>query len=522
MSDVQEWLGALGLGQYAGVFEENAVDEEVLGDLTDEDLEKIGVKLGHRKKLLKAIAGLKGTGLRQTTAGAGVEPPRTADAERRQLTVMFCDLVGSTELSQTLDPEELREINRAYQDAAKVSVEKYGGYVARYMGDGVLAYFGYPLAHEDDAERAVRAGLDLAGIVPNLNTNLQLAVRTGIATGSVVVGDLIGEGASQESAVVGETPNLAARLQGEAAANTVMISDATRALVAGMFECSELGARRLKGFAAEQTLWRVPAERRSESRFEALRSKSLTSFVGREGEFGLLLNRWESAVGGEGQVVLIEGEPGIGKSRIADELRHASNPRPQATIRYLCSPHHTNSAFYPFIAQMENVSNAVPGDSQDEGLDKLERVIPASTPERSKALWLLAKLLALPTARYPTLTLGPQEVKAETIAALRVQLAVLCDAGPVLVVFEDAHWIDPTSFEVLDVLVQAGRDLPVLIVVTHCPEFEPPWGSYGYVTRLQRNRLPRRDVTTIIKETSKGRSLPDEIVQQILTETVYS
>ncbi len=523
MTDVQQWLSSIDLGQYADAFEENAIGWDLFEELTDDDLRAIGIAaLGHRKRLLKAISEMGESS--ETTAS--LAPPLSRDqsvpggeAERRQLTVMFCDLVGSTQLSQALDPEELREINRAYQDAAKASIEKFDGYVARYMGDGVLAYFGYPQAHEDDAERAVRAGLDLTESVPNLIATRQLAVRTGIATGPVVVGDLIGEGASQESAAVGETLNLAARIQGESEANTVTISEATRTLVAGLFDCIDLGACRLKGFADEQRLWRVGGTKRSESRFEALRSKNLTSFVGRDSELGMLLNRWESAVVGEGQVILIEGEAGIGKSRLADELRRAVASYAHTPIRYQCSPHYTNSAFFPFVSQLEHASNILRGNDSEERLDKLEQLLPESTPGRPKALWLFAKLLSLPTERYSTLTLEPQEVKSETIALFRSQLAAQCKKAPVLIVFEDLHWIDPTSLEVLDVLVQAGRDLPVLFIVTHRPEFESPWDAYGFVTRLQLNRLPRRDGTAIIHEVAGGKSLPDDVLQQILAKT---
>jgi class 3 adenylate cyclase/tetratricopeptide (TPR) repeat protein len=439
-------------------------------------------------------------------------------AERRQLTVMFCDLVGSTELSQLYDPEDLRELNRVYQDAAKTAIEKYGGYVARYMGDGVLAYFGYPQAHEDDAEQAVRAGLELIACLSRLNTVAKLAARVGIATGRVVVGDLIGEGASQESDVVGETPNLAARLQSAAEPNTVVISDSTHALLHGLFDCVDLGARRLKGFIDEHRLWRVEGERLTESRFEASHSKLLTPFVGRASEFGLLRDRWQTAVAGEGQVLLLGGEPGIGKSRLVDEFRRAIGPGSYVVIRYQCSSHHTNTAFSPFVSQLQNAAKTRAHDNYEQRLDKLETLV-LETPQRDKTLWLFATLLSLPTDRYPALSLDPQQLKSATVEAFRDQLIALCRDAPVLVLFEDVHWIDPTSQEVLNALFETGQRLPVLFVLTHRPEFESPWDAHGFVTELRLNRLTRRDGLSIVREVAGGKDLPEEITRQILAKT---
>ena len=333
MDNIAHWLSQLGLGQYADVFTENAIDEEVLQDLVESDLEKLGIKLGHRKKLLKAISTLQaGSTISpvdspgDSTASPSVGAIRPAEAKRRQLTIMFCDLVGSTELSGKLDPEDLRNVNLTYQGACKAVIEHYDGFVARYMGDGVLAYFGYPQAHEDDAERAIHAGLGIVESMTGVNKNLDwenrvdLAVRVGIATGPVVVGDLIGEGASQESAVVGETPNLASRLQALAAPNTVAISSITHTLAGGRFEYQDLGAQKLRGIAKSVRTWRAIAPAVVESRFEATHRAALTPLVGREHEIGLLLKRWEQAKIGEGQVVLLSGEAGIGKSRISEAL----------------------------------------------------------------------------------------------------------------------------------------------------------------------------------------------------------
>lgn len=348
---VSEWLELLGLGQYASNFIDNDIDGQLLPQLTDTDLKELGISsLGHRKKIIGAIEILVQAG---PAATATITPKD--EAERRQLTVMFCDLMGSTELSQRLDPEDLREVNRAYQDACKTAIERYEGYVARYMGDGVLAYFGFPQAHEDDAERAVHAGLAVVESVAGLDVSvgdaqdIELAVRVGIATGPVVVGDIIGEAASQESAVVGETPNLAARLQALASRNAVVIGPGTQALVTGRFEYENLGDHQLKGIAERIQIWRVIASAAADSRFAAAHQSDLTPMVGREQEIGLLFERWEQAKEGDGQVVLLCGEAGIGKSRITETLHERVTRDNPASLRYQCSPYHTNSALYPII-----------------------------------------------------------------------------------------------------------------------------------------------------------------------------
>jgi class 3 adenylate cyclase len=335
--DVAVWLRGLGLQRYEALFRENDIDAEVLSDLTDGDLEKIGVSLGHRKRLLKAAAALTGP-TAATLAAANPIPPVADAAERRQLTVMFCDLVGSTAMSAGLDPEDMRQVIRVYQDACSGAVARYDGFVAKFMGDGVLAYFGFPRAHEEDAERAVRAGLDITAVVAKLETraNENLKVRVGIATGIVVVGDLVGQGSAQEQAVVGESPNLAARLQALAEPGTVVIAESTRRLLGGAFELEPLGPRALKGFDAPVPAWAVLREAQNVSRFEASRSQRLTPFVGREHEAALLLDRWRDATEGEGQVVLLSGEAGIGKSRILATLAEQIGTEPHVRVRYQC------------------------------------------------------------------------------------------------------------------------------------------------------------------------------------------
>jgi len=516
--DIRQWLDQYGLGKYVEVFAENDIGLDVLPKLTEAHLDRLGISLGDQVRLRQAIDEL--TGSNESAADRDplrASPAPSGEAEHRQLTVLFCDLVESTELSQQLDLEDLREVNRTYQDAAKASIEQHGGYVARYMGDGVLAYFGYPVAKEDDAERAVRAGLELARVVPTLNsTHKALSVRVGIATGPVVVGDLIGEGASQESAVVGETPNLAARLQAVAEPDTVVISAATHVLVSGFFEFEHLGEQGLKGFSEAQNCWQVLGESRTESRFEALHNEELSGFIGRRSELALLRDRWEVALGGEGQVVLLCGEPGIGKSRLHTQLRHSIVQHPYVQLNFQCSPQHAHSTYFPFIGQLQYAARIEREDDPNTRLDKLEAIVEAPPEAHDRTLALFAALLSLPTTRYPPLELSPAQRKQATMHALVAELRALCEEGPVLAIFEDVHWIDPTSREVVDALVDAVRKLPTLFVITHRPEFASAWRAHGHVTELTLNRLPERDGTSIIREVAGSKRLPETIEGQIL------
>jgi class 3 adenylate cyclase len=382
MRPIAHWLNALGLGQYAQRFADNDIDASILRDLTDEDLEKIGVSLGHRKRILRAIAELDEVGI-------APESPRWDGAERRQLTVMFADLVGSTALSTRLDPEDLRKIIGAYQRRCAEVIAKSGGFVARYMGDGILAYFGYPQAHEEDAERAVRAGLELIEAVAKLDdgAGTALHVRIGVATGLVVVGDLRSEGVAQEHEVVGETPNLAARLQSLAEPDTVVISGSTRRLLGELFETRALGTVSVKGFGAPVPVWQVIGASTVDSRFEALRHGSAdTPLVGREEEIELLLRRWQQAKRGDGCVVLISGEAGIGKSRIAQTVLARLSGEPHIRLRYFCSPHHQDSALYPTISRLERAAGFRREDTTEERLDKLEALLAQASLMSAKQL----------------------------------------------------------------------------------------------------------------------------------------
>jgi class 3 adenylate cyclase/tetratricopeptide (TPR) repeat protein len=520
--DIEKWLRGLELQQYAVTFRDNAIDAEILPELTDVDLEKLGVVLGHRKRLLKAIAALAAPVAATQATSVGSAPSHGHDAERRQLTVMFCDLVGSTALSARLDPEDMREIVGAYHRCCADLITKASGFVAKYMGDGVLAYFGYPQAHEHDAERAVRAGLALVEAVPKLTTaaSAPLQVRVGIATGLVVVGDLIGTGAAQEQAVVGETPNLAARLQALAEPGAVVIASSTRRLTGGLFEYRDLGAVALKGFAENVPAWQVLGAGVTESRFEAFHSTALTPIVGRDEEIDLLMRRWAQAKRDDGCVVLISGEPGIGKSRIAQTVLERISAEPYTRLRYFCSPHHQDSALYPSITQLERAAGFRREDTSEQRLAKLEVVLSQGTNDLSEVVPLLADLLSIPIGdRYPPLNLTPRKRKEKTLHAQLAQVEGLAARQPVLMVWEDAHWSDPTTRESLDLLIDGVPTLRVLVIITFRPEFSPPWVGRPHVTLLSLSRLPSRQRAEMIMHVTGGKPLPKEIADQIVDRT---
>jgi class 3 adenylate cyclase/predicted ATPase len=515
VATITEWLASLGMSEYAQRFTENGIDVSVLSYLTDQDLEKIGVLLGHRRKMLAAIAEMTGAHATPRPAGAA-RPSREDSAERRQLTVMFCDLVGSTALSAKLDPEDMRFIIGVYHKSVAEAVARFDGFVAKYMGDGVLIYFGYPQAHEDDAERAVRAGLALIDVVGKLRVQEPLRVRIGVATGLVVVGDLVGSGEAQERGVVGETPNLAARLQGIAAPNTVVIAEGTRRLIGSLFELEDLGPKDFKGISGSVRAWAALRARSVESRFEALHATGLTALVGREEETELLLRRWSRTKTGEGQVVLLSGEPGIGKSRLTAALLERLASEPHTRLRYFCSPQHTDSALYPIIGQMERAARLTHDDALEAKLDKLDAVL-AQTSTPIEEATLFAEMLSLPNdGRYPTLDLTPQQRRQRTLEALISQLKALAGQSPVLMVFEDAHWIDPTSLELFGRVVDRVPTLPVLLIVTFRQEFDPPWIGQPHVTAMTINRLPRREVSDMIDRVAGNNLLPASIRQDII------
>jgi class 3 adenylate cyclase/ABC-type transport system involved in cytochrome c biogenesis ATPase subunit len=439
MQQIADWLEKLGLGQYAKRFAENGIDIGILPELKDEDFDRLGVLLGHRRKMLRAIAELD-------QAELIAEPARRHDAERRHLTVMFCDLVGSTALSARLDPEDMWEVIRAYRTACANVIVAYDGMIARFIGDGILAYFGYPRAHEDDAERAVRAGLDIIAAIGKLETRVEqpVEVRIAIATGLVVVGGLISGGASEEQAMVGDTPNVAARLQSLAEPGVVVVADSTRRLLGDLFTFRSLGDREVKGISEPIAVWAVEGASASESRFEAVRTARSIGFVGRKAEIEFVLSRQQLAWQGQGQVVLISGEAGIGKSRLVATLAEGLAVESHRRVRYQCSPYHTNSALHPFIAQLERAAGITSQDTPGQTLDKLEAMLALGTQQVATATPLIAALLSIATGeRYPPLGLSPAQQRRQTFAALLDQLEGLARQQPLLVVCEDMHGLMP-------------------------------------------------------------------------------
>jgi predicted ATPase/class 3 adenylate cyclase len=530
---VSAWLNNLGLGSYSESFQRNAIAWDVLPDLNEGDLVALGVLLGHRKTLLRAIAQLsqsaEGKGLGPPPLGVSPDkppvPPERDQAERRQLTVMFCDLVDSTALSRRLDPEDLQDVIRHFLDACSHTIAGFNGYIAKYMGDGMLVYFGYPHAHENDPERAVHAGLAILDTVKALHQDhphpeFSIALRIGVATGHVVVGELMGLDTAKERSVFGETPNLAARLQTLAQPNQLLIDPVTKRLVGHEFEFADHGAVALKGFDKPVQAWQVLNLRLSVSRFESYRSSQLTNFVGREQEIALLLGRWREAVGGEGQVVLLCGEAGIGKSRIARSLCDRLANEHYQTIQFQCSPYHTNTTLYPAINFLRQAAGLASQDSTQAQLSKLEVMARESGIENQDTVSLLADLLSIRgDHRYPPLNVSSETRKDMTLEALVHHLQGLADRGPVLFIVEDAHWIDPTTMDLMTRIIDRIRQMRVLLLITFRPDFKPVWSEYSHVTSLTLNRLPRRQSAELVAAMTGGKVLPPEVQQAILAKT---
>jgi len=533
--DIASWLRSLGLEQYRSAFQENDIDAGVLLTLTDGDLRGLGVtSLGHRKRMLAAIASLDRVTHTPNDSNGGVRAPdKTASAqreaalqpvhaERRQLTIMFVDLVGSTALSERLDPEDMRNILAAYQHAVASEVSRWGGHVARFMGDGALVYFGWPRAHEDEAERAVRAALAVVEIVSDLQCSpgIALSARVGIATGLVVVGDLVGEGAALEETVIGATPNLAARLQQLAPPGAVVIAENTRHLLGRLFVLADLGLQAVKGIEDPVRAFHVLGAGAAESRFDALHGATLAPLVGREQELALLLARFERAKDGDGQVVLLCGEAGIGKSRLVRALRERLGEEPFTMLSHFCSPYHTNSALYPIIGFLERAANLGRDEPAERQLDKIESLLERTADSVGEVTPLIADLLGVPAGeRYPPLDLTPQEKKGKTLKALAGQLTALAAHQPVLAFYEDAHWADHSTIELLGMVIDGVQRVPALVLITLRPEFVPPWPGYAHVTTLSLNRLSQRQVTAIVEQVTSGKSLPTEVGDQILAKT---
>jgi class 3 adenylate cyclase/tetratricopeptide (TPR) repeat protein len=532
MSDITHWLKGLGLERYADAFAKNEIDLITLPELTEGDLKELGLPIGPRRRILNAILALRTTPSSPdetlaarpssvSNAPLGSESS-AALAERRQLTVAFCDLVGSTELTARSDPEDAREVIAGYRACVVDVVKRFEGFIAQYLGDGVLIYFGYPEAHEDDAERAVWTGIDVVKAVRalKLRTNVRLNARVGIATGLVVVGEQMGARQSEERAAVGETPNLAARLQAMAQPGEVLVAVSTRRLVGGHFACEPLGSFTLKGIGAPVEAYRVVRENIGVGRFDAMRTGVLTPFVGRDEEMELLLRRWQQAKAGSGRVVLLSGEPGIGKSRITAALLARLEPDSPVRFRYFCSERHTQSALYPIAQQLERAACIGPDDTTTQRLDKLEALLAPTSKDPDRAVVLISDLLAIPTdGRYPALDVSPQQRKEMTLDALLEHLKSTAERDPVVMVFEDTHWMDPTTLELLDRTIARITELPILVIVTYRPEFQPMWIGQPHVTLHALSRFDRRDSEAIIIGATGGRPLPKELTEQILART---
>ncbi|WP_280150409.1 AAA family ATPase [Piscinibacter sp. XHJ-5] len=491
--NIEAWLHELGLARYAREFEANDIDQETLHSLTAADLVGLGVtSVGHRRKLMVAIAELKA----RVLPHGGVAQPVQASAERRQLSVLYCDMVGSTALSDRLDAEDMREVVRAFHAACTRMVPQYDGYVANFIGDSVLAYFGWPRAHEDDAERAVRCAWAMARAVAALRTpgGEALAARVGIATSAVVVGDLVRQGPAREHSAVGVAPDLAAQLQALAAPGRVVIDEITKQLLSASFAVHGLGRHALRGIEQPVQAYSVGEERPSESRFEARRGPQLAPMVGREQELALLLECWKQTRGGEGQVVLLVGEAGIGKSRLTRALLDAVATQPHEAVCWQCSPYHTGSPLWPVIQRLSRTARLREQDSTEQALDKLE-----TTAGGAQAAALYATLLGLNgTQRYGPLELTPQMLRERTLELMVEQLQEIAQPQGLLLVLEDAHWIDPTTLELIERCLECIDSVRMFILVTSRPDNEPQLAAHPAVTRLTLNRLSRMDVEAIV------------------------
>jgi class 3 adenylate cyclase/predicted ATPase len=513
MRSISDWLQSIGLDQYGQVFADNYIDLEVIPSLSEADLEKLGVPMGHRKRLLKAIAELGDA--------AAPSPPATAShastdiGERRQLTVMFCDMVGFTELASRVDPEVLQIIIRSYEDTCAACITRYEGYVFQRLGDGIVAFFGYPLAHEGESERAIRAGLDIIDALSTLKVSEveRLSVRIAITTGLVVV-------ASPEKGAVGETMNLASRLQGIAAVNTIVVSERVQRLAGGAFDYEDLGEQTLKGIAQPTRAYHIAGVSEAASRFEAAHTQQLTPLVGRELELGLLMERLALAKDGEGQVVLLSGEPGIGKSRILSALREKLESEGAKAMRFQCSPYYINRAFWPSIDNFERTLKFARDETPESKLDKLEALIVGHYQRPLADVRFIASMLSIPCdARYGDLAMTPQKFKDETLRTLVDLTEAAAKKQPSVMLFEDLHWSDPTTLEVLDLLIDRVKGIPLLIVLTHRPEFKNRWVDHGHVSALNLSKLTRAQSGAMVSRLTGGKALPPDLLEQIFAKT---
>lgn len=505
MSEIASWLNRHGLSKYAAAFAEHEIELCDLSELSDEDLVTIGLPLGPRRRFLKAV---------RASMEMGQRPPSNSNsaeivAERRQLTVMFIDLVGSTEIAQSVDPEDLADVLRLFKETCAAAVAAFDGHIASYYGDGIMVFFGFPHAHEDDPERAIRAGLRIVGEMPDVRTHAKLNVRIGIATGLVVVGDLRGEKMFEDGTAMGEAPNLAARLQAMADPGTMIIAPTTHQLAGDAFKYVLRGAFKLKGFAKEVEAWQVTGERETVSRFMAIDNILLKPLVGRTAELEALNDNWALAGDRQGQVVLVSGEPGIGKSRLVEEFRQNISDLPHKQMRYQCSPYHFATSLHPIIRQLENAADLRADEPNHVKLEKIRGVL---SDQSDDALKLAGSLLSVPFEDHlGPIDLTPQQIMEQSLELLLDNLASEADGPPVLFLLEDAHWIDPTTKLLLDRMVDRIRNLPVLVVMTFRPEFDPGWTLQSNLTKVDLKQLNFRQVKSIVDEVAKGEMVAEEM-----------
>jgi len=520
MQEIGDWLEKLGAPEYAQRFAENDVDWSVLPYLTDQDLKELGVSLGHRRKMLASIAELA----EKPPGRPDNRPERKTEesAERRQITVLFCDLVGSTALSSTVDPEVLSVLIRRYQDACAGVISRFGGFVAKFMGDGVLAYFGFPRAFEDAAERAVRAALAIGAQIGRIEcpSDVVLQTRIGIATGLVVVGEIVGTGTAQERTIVGETPNLAARLQALAEPDTILVSESTRNLLGALFDLEKTGEHELKGFGRPVPAWCVRGEATDESRFTAIRAGGRFPLVGRANEMGLLLDRWRLARSGEGQIVMLIGEPGIGKSHLVSAFQSALAGEPHMRIQLQCSPYYSASALFPVIKHLSRAAHFAAENSPGAKIEKLNALFARRVASDPLALPLLADLLSIAeTSQQVPASLNPAQRKAALLALLADEIADRSEREPVLLILEDAHWVDATTLELITRLADSIVRARLLILATARPDFTPPWQTRPHSTLLTLGRLGRADCAELVASIAVEHSLSPDTVATIIART---
>jgi predicted ATPase/class 3 adenylate cyclase len=517
MGDLRDWLRRHNFEQYADAFEANDIDLDILPDLSERDLEQLGLSLGNRRRLLKAIAG-RGD---EVTPKQPSHPEEPGDAERRQVTVLFADMVGSTALSAQVDPELLGSLIRRYQDATAGAIGRYGGYVAKFMGDGVLAYFGFPRAFEDAAERAVRAAIGIMAEVGSIELpdNTRVQARIGIATGLVVVGEIMGVGTAQERTIVGETPNLAARLQALAGPDAILVSEATRNLLGGLFELEHTGEHELKGFARPVPAWRVRCEASVESRYAAIHAGRNLPLIGRAHEMGLMVQRWQLARQGEGQIVTVIGEAGIGKSRSIEALQESVSGEPHSRINMQCSPHHSDSALYPVIQYLSRAACFTAADPPAVRIEKLGALFARRAASDPTAVPLLAELLSIPFAAAEPSPLTPAQRKASILALIVDEFLQMGCGDPVLIVLEDAHWIDATTLEMMMRLTDSIGRSRSLALVTARPDFVPAWQGRPQATLLTLGRLGRQECAELVAGVAAAHGLSVETVAAIVAKT---